>query len=276
MRESASLVTPLVFLLVVVCGIVAGILGALFGLGGGIIVIPVLTLLFGLPMHQAIAASIIAVIATSSATAAVYVDKGLTNIKLGMSLEVTTTIGALLGGITANYLSGDALRKIFAVFLLIMGTLMWLQRRRHGDARVEVNPHGIQGSYFDEAAQKPVAYSVRKLPFAMLVSVIAGNISGLLGVGGGVIQVPVMNMINGVPIKAATATSNFMIGVTAVASAFIYFSHGHVEPFFTSAAVLGVLIGSRFGTAIGAKIHSSTIIAMFICLMYIIAVRMFF
>ena len=258
-------------------GAVAGVLGGLFGIGGGIFLVPVLSIGFGLPMHQAIAASIVAVIATSSATASVYVDKGMSNIRLGMSLEVMTTIGAVLGGLAANELAGDALKKIFAVFLLCMGALMWWRSRTHGEGVIRVDPAAsIHGSYFDEAEQRVVEYSVRKLGAGMLVSFFAGNMSGLLGVGGGIIKVPVMNMVCGVPIKASTATSNLMIGVTAVASAFIFFLHGNVHPFYTAAAVLGVLGGSRVGTMLGAKIKGTTLIALFIVVIFATALRMFF
>ena len=268
--------SPVTFLLVVASGVVTGILGALLGIGGGVFLIPVLVLGFGLPMHQAVAASVITIIATSSATASVYVDKGISNIRLGMSLEVMTTIGAVLGGLTANYLPGDVLQKIFAVFLRVMGALMWNRTYRKGEAEITYDSSAsITGSFYDAAEEKEVRYSVRRLPAAMLASTVAGNLSGLLGIGGGLVKVPIMNLVSGVPMKAATATSNFMIGVTAVASAFIYFSYGHVNPLYTAAAVLGVLGGSAIGTIIGAKVKSRTIIVIFIVLILIVAARMF-
>lgn len=267
--------TPILFLLVVLSGTVTGVLGALLGIGGGIFLIPVLVMGFGLPMHEAVATSVITIIATSSATASVYVDKGISNIRLGMSLEVMTTAGAVLGGVTANYLPGDLLQKVFAGFLFVMAGLMWRKSRTHGDARIEYDPTAkITGEYFDSAEQQTVRYGVRRLRASMLVSVLAGNLSGLLGIGGGLIKVPVMNMVSGVPMKAATATSNFMIGVTAVASAFIYFSHGHVNPLYTAAAVLGVLGGSQLGTRLGARLRSRTIVGVFIVLILVVAVRM--
>lgn len=267
--------SPLVFLLVVLAGSVTGVLGALLGIGGGIFLIPVLVMGFGLPMHQAVAASVVTIIATSSATASVYVDKGISNIRLGMSLEVMTTIGAVLGGVTANYLPGDVLQKIFGVFLLFMAALMWNKTRGQAAAMVAFNPEAaITGEYYDEAERQTVRYSVRRLRASMLASIVAGNLSGLLGIGGGLIKVPVMTMVSGVPMKAATATSNFMIGVTAVASAFIYVSYGHLDPLYTAAAVLGVLGGSQLGARLGARLRSRTIVAVFIALILIVAVRM--
>lgn len=268
--------SPSVFVFVLCSGVVTGMIGALFGIGGGIFLIPVLVLIFHLPMHQALAASIIAVIATSTSTASVYVDKGFSNIRLGMSLEVMTTIGAIIGGLTANVLPGDVLKKIFAVFLVSIAGLMWNRTRKHGEGRIIDDPAArIRGGYFDQAENRHVRYSVRNLRAGMLVSFFAGNISGLLGVGGGIVKVPVMNMVCGVPMKAATATSNFMIGVTAVASAFIYFAHGNVHPYFTAAAVIGVLAGSKFGTRIGAKLKGTTIMVLFVALMLVVAIRMF-
>ena len=267
--------SPILFLLVVLSGVVTGTLGALLGIGGGIFLIPVLVMGFGLPMHQAIAASVVTIIATSSASASVYVGKGISNIRLGMSLEVMTTVGAVLGGVTANYLPGDVLQKFFAIFLLFMAGLMWRKTRKRNDALITYNPDAaITGEYYDPAEIMIVRYSVRRLRASMIASIVAGNLSGLLGIGGGLIKVPVMNMVSGVPMKAATATSNFMIGVTAVASAFIYFSYGHVDPLYTSAAVLGVLAGTQLGTRLGARLRSRTIVFVFIALILVVAVRM--
>ncbi len=268
---------PLTFVVVVCTGAVTGLIGSLLGIGGGLFLIPALVLGFGLPMHQALAASIVAVIATSSTTASVYIERGTSNVRLGMSLEVATTIGALAGGLAANSLPGGTLRMIFAVFLLCMGTLMAWRMRVHGEGRFTYDPTArISGRYVDQASGQEVRYSVRNLPAGSAVSLAAGVMSGLLGVGGGIVKVPVMNAVCGVPIKTATATSNFMIGVTAVASAFIYFANGHVEPAWTAAAVLGVLAGSRAGTMLSARMHGRTILTIFIALIFIVAIRMFF
>ncbi len=268
---------PLTFGLVVVAGVMTGILGGMFGIGGGIFLIPVLVMVFHLPMHQAIAASIVTVIATSSATAAVYVDKGLTNIRLGMSLEVMTTIGAVLGGLVANQVPGDTLRIIFSIFLLCMAAVMyWKSRSGKENIYPPTAETRISGVYIDPACGESVSYGVRRLGAGMGISFLAGNMSGLLGVGGGIIKVPVMSMVCGVPIKAATATSNFMIGVTAVASAFIYLAHGHVHPYYTAAAALGVFIGSRAGTMLGAKLSPRLLVRLFIGVMIITALRMIY
>jgi uncharacterized membrane protein YfcA len=263
------------FLLLVVGGGVAGTIGAMLGLGGGVFLIPFLALVIGLPMHQAVATSILAVIATSSAGAAMNVERQVVNLRLGMVLEISTVLGAIFGGLTANMLSGQALSHIFASLLIIVSFIM-IWRVRHVRQNHTAPEEGLFPSSFkDESSGEIVSYSAKRVPAVFLVALVAGNISGLLGVGGGIFKVPAMNIISGVPIKAATATSNFMIGVTAAASAFIYFSHGHINPFVASPAVLGVLGGSFLGIKINRRIRGSLLTWIFAAVLFIIAVRMF-
>jgi uncharacterized membrane protein YfcA len=267
--------TLLSFFLIFAGGIVTGILGALLGIGGGVFFIPYLVLLLKVPIHQAIATGIVCVIATSSAAASVNVERKFTNIRLGMVLEVATTTGAVLGGFTANALSGAVLSKVFGGLLFLVAFLMmrsvWIGR----DAAATAGENGwIRGSYFDPAANKEVTYTVRRLPAALSFSLIAGNLSGLLGIGGGVIKVPAINLVCGVPMKAATATSNFMIGVTAVASAFIYYANDRIHPVITSAAVIGVLVGSMAGTTISARIHGRMIAIIFMLVLLVLGLQM--
>ena len=263
------------FLILVVGGFLTGTFGAMLGLGGGVFLIPFLVLAFNLPMHQAVATSIIAVIATSSAGAAINVERGTVHIRLGMLLETMTVIGALLGGLTANSISGEALTKIFAGILLVVAVLMvWRRTLSNGSATI-ISGGRLPNAFDDPASGTTVHYSVRRLPLTMLVSIVAGNVSGLLGIGGGVFKVPTMHLISGVPIKAATATSNFMIGVTAAASAFIYFSHGHVNPGVTASAALGVLGGSMFGTWLSRIVHSAVLIWVFAVVLLAVSVEMF-
>ncbi|MGB2869423.1 MAG: sulfite exporter TauE/SafE family protein [Bacteroidota bacterium] len=257
-------------------GIMTGTVGAMLGIGGGVFLIPFLVLVVGLPMHQAIATSIIAVIATSSAGAALNLERGTVNIRLGMTLEIATVAGAILGGVTANYLSGSVLTKIFASLLLVVAVLM-IRNLRQGNNKQSYRTDGrFRAEFPDTASGTTVTYSVHRMPGALAVSVLAGNISGLLGVGGGIFKVPAMHLISGVPIKAATATSNFMIGVTAAASAFIYFAHGHLNPQIAASASLGVLTGSMFGVYINRRIHPTHLNWIFAGVLFLIAVRMFF
>lgn len=267
--------TPESFFLLVIGGGIAGTIGAMLGLGGGVFLVPFLALVFGLPMHQAVAASILAVIATSSAGAAMNVERQIVNLRLGMVLEIFTVIGAIFGGLTANMLSGQTLSRFFASLLLVVSFLM-IWRVRH--LRQDHTPPGegaFPATFKDEATGEVISYSAKRVPIVSLIALIAGNISGLLGVGGGIFKVPAMNMISGVPMKAATATSNFMIGVTAAASAFIYFAHGHLNPYIVSPAVLGVLGGSFLGVKINRRIRGTLLTWIFAGVLLVISVRMF-
>jgi hypothetical protein len=263
------------FLLLVLGGGVAGTIGAMLGLGGGIFLIPYLLLVLDIPMHQAVATSLIAVIATSSAGAAMNVERNVVNLRLGMTLEISTVLGAILGGLTANTLSGKTLSTVFASLLLLVAFLM-IWRIRH--YRLQHTPLGegrFPATFRDESTGEDVSYSARRVTPVLLVSLLAGNISGLLGVGGGIFKVPAMNLISGIPIKAAAATSNFMIGVTAAASAFIYFSYGHVVPAFVCSAALGVLGGSYLGIKINRRLKGSLLTWIFAAVLFIISIRMF-
>jgi hypothetical protein len=267
--------TALSFILLVFGGIITGTIGAMLGLGGGVFLIPFLLFVFDLPMHQAIATSLLAVIATSSAGAAMNVERRIVNLRFGMVLEIATVTGAILGGITANVLSGEVLSKIFA-FLILCVAFMMIWRTRYFKDTASTNSRGFFPATFkDEALGESISYSIHRVPWVLVVSLVAGNISGLLGVGGGIFKVPAMNMISGMPIKAATATSNFMIGVTAAASAFIYFSHGHLNPLIASPAALGVLCGSILGIRINRRIKGSSLTWIFAVVLSLISLKMF-
>ena len=263
------------FLLLVLGGGLAGTMGAMLGLGGGVFLIPFLALVFGLPMHQAIATSILAVIATSSAGAAMNMERQTVNLRLGMVLEIATVLGAIFGGVTANILSGEVLSRIFAALLLFVSFMMIWRTRSDIEAAAPVIKGSFSSSYRDEATDTVETYSVRRVPAVLLISLIAGNISGLLGVGGGIFKVPAMHMVAGMPMKAATATSNFMIGVTAAASAFIYFAHGHLNPMIVSPAVLGVLGGSFLGVSLNRRIKGSFLPWIFAVVLVLVSIWMF-
>ncbi len=254
-------------------GCIAGIFGALLGLGGGIFLIPAMTLLLNIPMHTAVATSIVAVIATSTAGATMNLERSIVHIRLAMILEVATVAGALIGGIMSNALSGFSLAKIFGVLLLLVALLIIFRLYTKNNNQQTTN--GIlSSSYYDEATGKHIYYSVQHLPLSLIISFIAGNVSGLLGVGGGIFKVPAMHVGSKIPIKVATATSNFMIGVTAAASAFIYLTHGHIHPIITSLAALGVLCGSLIGVAISKKIHSTILTWLFIIVLLFVATQL--
>lgn len=270
---------------VAVAGGLTGVLGAVLGTGGGVFLIPMLVLGFGVPMHVAVATSLMSVVATSSAVASVNVERGTANMRLGMTLELATTLGALAGGLTAGWLSARALEGLFAVVLLPVAYLMGTGRGGHnpvvgGASREKTDSSdaedlGALGARFhDEAEDRDVTYRVRRLPAGMGVAFLAGNLSGLLGIGGGVFKVPALHLLCHVPIKAAAATSNFMIGVTAAASAFLYYGRGEVQPSLTAAAVLGVLAGSAVGSVVNRYLGGTSIRRLFGGLLGLVAVWM--
>ncbi|HWI51532.1 MAG TPA: sulfite exporter TauE/SafE family protein [Symbiobacteriaceae bacterium] len=233
--------------------------------GGGVFLIPLLTLLLGIPIKEAIGASIVAVITTSTASAIAYVGDELTNIRLGMTLELATTVGAVLGGVTAAFLGKNVLAGLFAAAMLPTIVSLWRKKDDSQGEGVEqvAGPSGpLDATFYDPKIRREVSYRVRRLPLGMCVSFIAGNISGLLGIGGGAIKVPAMTLGMGVPMKAAAATSNFMIGVTAVASAYIYYSRGDVNPLVAVPTAIGVTAGALAGSRIGPKLRNQQLNGM--------------
>ncbi len=203
-------------------------LGSMLGVGGGILLVPLLTLFLDVPVKSAIGTSLVCVVVTSSASQIVYVARGFTNSRLGMTLEVATTLGALAGGITAILVSGRAIYGVFAAVLLYV--LITHGAQAAAAAARSTPRSALAGSFTDPDTGEEVAYGVGHLPGGLALSFVAGNVSGLLGVGGGAIKVPVMNLLMGVPLRAAIATSNLMIGVTAATGALIFFGRGLVEP----------------------------------------------
>ncbi|HET6326539.1 MAG TPA: sulfite exporter TauE/SafE family protein, partial [Planctomycetaceae bacterium] len=244
--------------LLVVMGIATGAIGAVLGTGGGVLLIPILLLGFGVPIHFAVGTSILTVVATSTAVAIGNLDRGTANMRLGMTLEIATSLGAISGGYTAAFLAPRLLEAIFAFILVPTAIVMW--RKRAGDADSDVPPapglpatigpdstaHAtttfakresplarftdrLGGEFDDPRFHRRIVYRLERLWAGLMVSFVAGVMSGLLGIGGGVFKVPALNVLCGVPIKAAAATSTFMIGVTAAASAFLYFGRGQVD-----------------------------------------------
>ncbi len=231
---------------------VAGVFGSMLGVGGGIIMVPMLTLAFGVPIKTAVATSIVCVIATSTMAQTAFVSRGMTNIRLGMLLEVATTIGAVAGGVTAVLVDGRFLQVAFAVVLFYV---VWQMSRRSGDV-MPVRSGLLEASYYDPAADEEVLYGVRRPRLGFVLCLGAGNISGLLGVGGGAFKVPIMNLLMGVPLKATIATSNLMIGVTAATSAAIFYGRGYMDPHWVVPAALGILAGARLGPRLATKMSA--------------------
>ncbi len=242
--------------------VLIGGLGSMLGIGGGVFLIPMLTGIIGLPIKTAIGASIISVIATSTAAGSVYIGKGITHSRLAMILEIATTMGALAGGITAVLIDPRWLAGIFAAVLLYVAYSMGIGFKKQSDGG-EKGPGSLVTQYTDPLTQQTVVYGVRNLKSGMLASFVAGNISGLLGIGGGVIKVPVMNLIMEIPLRAAIATSNFMIGITAATSAIIYYQHGYIDPTVAVPTALGILLGAQIGPRLGGRITNTSLKRIF-------------
>jgi hypothetical protein len=263
--------TPIVF----GSAFLAGFLGALTGLGGGVIVTPVLTLFLGVEMRYAIGASLVSVIATSSGSAAAYVREGYSNIRIGMLLEVATTFGALFGAFLGTRIPTSYLSVIFGVILLQSA---WSTSRSHRERKSLIPPDPLaekfqlNGSFQTDEGLK--SYVVRRVKTGFALMFGAGTLSGLLGIGSGSLKVIAMDQAMRIPFKVSTATSNFMIGVTAAASASVYLSRGYVDPAIAMPVMLGVLAGSVVGARFLPILPVAVLRKVFAVVVGVIAIQM--
>jgi uncharacterized protein len=231
--------------------LLAGFLGSLTGLGGGVVIVPLLTLGFGVDIRYAIGASLVSVIATSSGAAAAYVKEGFSNIRIGMFLEMATTLGALLGAMLAARIPTAAIAVIFGVVLIYSAYLSL--HPPHGQVGLEASDPLAARLRMDSSyptLDGPVAYHVHAVPTGFSLMFLAGALSGLLGIGSGAVKVLAMDRAMHIPFKVSTTTSNFMIGVTAAASAGIYLNRGYIDPGLAMPVMLGVLVGSLLGARV--------------------------
>ena len=267
-------VSPWVAAITLAMGALSGVLGAMLGIGGGVFLVPFLVLIVGLPFKSAAAVSLAAVIATSSTVTAAKAGHHLMNLRLGMLLEVATAAGGLAGGLTAQALSPATLQLLFAVTAT---GVAWAVLRRE-TAEELVCPIGslgpLGGEYVDEATGRTVRYRVERLPAGLAASFLAGNLSTLLGVGGGIIKVPVLVTWCGVPMRVAAATSAFMIGVTATSGAVIYYGRGDLIPALAAAAIVGTQVGSTAGMRLSARARAAGLRRLLAGVLVIVAVLM--
>lgn len=263
-------------LIVFLISIGAGLLGALTGLGGGIVVTPALTLLLGVDMRYAIGASLVSVVATSSGAAAAYVRDGLSNIRIGMFLELATTVGAITGALLASKTPTDALAIIFGIVLL--HSAWQVTQAKASAVRKEEAPDRFSealqlgGTY--HSPEGPIDYEVGRAKSGFGLMYVAGVLSGLLGIGSGALKVIAMDRIMGIPFKVSTATSSFMIGVTGVASAAIYLKRGYIQPLIALPVMLGVLGGAMLGAKLLPHLPVKTLRRVFAVAVAIVAVQM--
>ena len=268
----------------IIIAVLAGFLGSLVGLGGGIIITPALTILFGIDIKYAIGASIIAVIATSSGSAIAFVKDHVSNMRVGMLLEVFTTAGGVVGALMAGIFSSKLLYIFFSLILLnsFYGMLKktgLITKVKKEEEKVENDKYAdrykLNSTYYDKATGKTVAYNVTNVPQGSLVMFGAGFASGLLGIGSGAFKVVALDSYMKLPIKVSTATSNFMMGVTATASALIYFFNGTINPAIAAPIAIGTLIGSRTGAKVMQRVDAKYIRYIFLPILLFTIVNMF-
>jgi uncharacterized membrane protein YfcA len=264
-------------ILVALVALAAGFLGSLTGLGGGVVIVPLLTTVFKVDLHYAIGASLVSVIATSSGAAAAYVKEGFSNIRVGMFLEVATTLGALGGAVLATHIPAGTIAIIFGVALLFSA---YFSSRRHDEAPADGELDRLatllrmDGSYPSLAG--PRAYHVRRVPLGFALMMLAGLLSGLLGIGSGAFKVLAMDQAMRMPFKVSTTTSNFMIGVTAAASAGVYLNRGYIDPGLSMPVMLGVLVGSFLGTRVLVATRAKTLRMVFAIVIVVLACEMIY
>jgi uncharacterized protein len=262
-------------LIIFAAGAVAGGMGALLGLGGGVFLVPFLHLVLGFPLKSSAAISLSTVIATSSSVTAERAGERLINLRLGMVLEVATVAGSLLGGVTAQVFAESTLQRMFGIVAIVVAFVMLGRLNRRNILDSSIDPGRLGGTFYDEESGRPVSYRIKRLPVALGASFIAGNVSSLLGLGGGIIKVPVLNAWCGMPLRAAAATSAFMIGVTATSGAVIYYGSGDLSPLAAAPAVLGVQLGSVLGLRWGQRASSNWLKVLMAAILGIVAVTMF-
>lgn len=251
-------------------GAVVGVLGALLGLGGGVLIVPLLTLGFGEPLARAIGTSLVAVVATSAGAAMHNVRTGRADVRLGLTLEIGTVLGAAAGGLLAGLLSERVLAGLFASLMAYVA--LSLLRRSFAPAD-DLPPSEPVDPAAPDGPTAP-AYRTRRLPLALGGSVGAGIVSAVLGVGGGIVKVPLMRLLMGVPMHVATATSNFMIGVTAAAGAYAYLFRGDIEPMVAAPLALGVLSGAAVGARVAPRVNTRWLTILFMVVAVWVAVEM--
>lgn len=263
--------------LLLIFALLAGLLGALTGLGGGIIVIPVMVLIFDIDIHHAMGAALISVIATSSGTAAAYMREGYTNLRIGLFLETATVVGAFIGALLIAVVSKTLLAILFSC-VLFLSSYLTIRRKEETENYTTSHPwaHSLKldGTYPNDGAI--ISYHVQNVPVALGIMGFAGMLSGLLGIGSGTLKVLAMDQALKLPYKVATTTSNFMIGITAAVSAGIYFTHGYIVPAITFPVLIGVVIGSFIGAKLLTRMRNIVLRIIFSIVICLIGCQMLY
>lgn len=249
-------------------------IGAMLGIGGGVFLVPLLSLYAGVPIHEAIAASLVAIVGTSGSAGVGYRRSDLVNPRLGVSLLTTTVVGAVLGGALGTVLDRELLSGVFGVVLGGLGVYLLVARSASDHAPPVSTPGRLGARFFDERVGSSVSYGVRRTPLGLGLAFVAGSLSGLLGIGGGVVHVPVMHLGMGVPTKAAVATSTLMLGATACAGAVVYLWRGYIDPFLAAPIVIGILIGGLGGSRLAARVPGGRLLKGLGAVIVVLAAQM--
>lgn len=265
-------------LLLILLGVAVGILGAILGIGGGIIMVPVLTFFFNMPIHNAIAISLVVITANSMSTSAVYLKTGTANLNLGIALSTASVIGALIGSKIAVLLPQSTVMFILGIIQLIMAYLTYLKMKKGSKEHIEniENKSFFYGEFVDLATKKLVKYNPVKIGYNFLFSCFSGVFSGLSGAGGGAMIIPGMNLISNIPIKAATATSSFIIGFTAAAGSIVCMQAGYVDVKVACSIILGIFAGTMISMRYFSKITDKKVSYLLIILLLIVAFQMMY
>jgi uncharacterized membrane protein YfcA len=253
----------------------AAVLGSMLGLGGGVFLVPIFTLFFGVSAKTAIAASAVAVVTNSVVGSQMHLRNGFTNLRLSMVLQITTAIGALVGAFASVYAPERLLYAIFGLVLVYASISMVARRTASYDTSNDPDPHTLGDDYYDQSMKTHVSYVPHGVTKGLGVSGGAGIISGMLGVGGGVIQVPAMNLIMRIPLKAAAGTSAFMVGITAVSTAFVHYSAGNVDPTVVVPAMIGIFAGGRLGSVLTKRMKVASLLFIFVAILLFLGASMF-
>ncbi|MBM3154576.1 MAG: sulfite exporter TauE/SafE family protein [Chloroflexi bacterium] len=268
-------------------GLVAGLLGSMLGVGGGFIIVPVLILALKLPMQVAVGSSLVAIVANSCTAASAYLKTRMTNIRLGLLMETTTVPGAILGAIAATLLASSTLSIFFGIVLLYVSySMIFRQPAMTEDIAPTTDSTNLdddsssflgqsQSMYYDISQRRPINYEIKRVPWGLTTSFLAGILSSMLGIGGGIIKVPVMHSIMGIPIKVAIGTSSFMIALTTAAGALIYYHNGYVHPSIVTPLIVGVVGGALLGTSLAQRATGAWLRKGFGGLLLVTAILMF-
>ncbi len=258
------------FVIAFFIGILSSITASMLGIGGGVVIVPLSLIFLKLSMHNAIAVSLVTIVSTSLLVTYKNIEKKIINMPMGLGLEVSTSIFAVVASLIAINLNQDVLKIAFGVFLLSLSFFMM----KNSKSKYEYSETNGKFSYFDQNLNKVVYYDIKNIPMAILISSFAGFLSGMLGVGGGIVKVPILNAVCKIPIKAATATSSMMVGITAACASIVYFRHGYVIPNIVLFMSLGAVFGSKVGLYIAHKAKNEVIEKVFIALLLIVAIEM--